>query len=139
MRLIVTRKSDLAIRALRTLADGPDRMPGDDLAAAVGTTRGFLVQVMGPLVRARWVRSTPGPQGGYRLRAPSGAVTVLDVIEAIEGPLESTMCVLEPDRDCPVAHPGTSRPCALHDPWLAARSALHAELGRRPVISVDPI
>ena len=139
MRLTVTRKSDLAIRALRTLAGGPDWMPGDDLAAAIGTTRGFLAQVMKPLVRARWVQSTPGPQGGYRLRTPSGAVTVLAVIEAIEGPLEATTCVLEPDRDCATTQPGASRPCALHDPWLAARSALLAELGRRPVISVDSI
>lgn len=39
MRLTVTRKSDLAIGALRTLADGPDWMPGDVLTAAVGSTR----------------------------------------------------------------------------------------------------
>lgn len=137
MRLTVTRKSDLAIRALRTLAAGPGWVPGDELAASVGTTRGFLVQVMAPLVRARWVQSTPGPQGGYRLHAPSNAVTVLDVIEAIEGPLEATTCVLEPDRDCAIAHPGAGRPCALHEPWLAARSALRAELARRSVIAVD--
>ena len=139
MRLTVTRKSDLAIRAMRTLAAGPDWVPGDELAAAVGTTRGFLVQVMAPLVRARWVQSTPGPQGGYRLRTPSNAATVLDVIEAVEGPLEATTCVLEPDRDCATAHPETSRPCALHEPWLAARSALRAELARRAVIAADPI
>ena len=137
MRLTVTRKSDLAIQAMRTLASGPDLVPGDELAAALGTTRGFLVQVMAPLVRARWVQSTPGPQGGYRFRATSGAVTVLDVIEAIEGPLEATSCVLEADRDCAAAHPGAARPCALHEPWLAARSALRAELERRPVIAMD--
>lgn len=139
MRLTVTRKSDLAIRALRTLAARSEWVQGDQLAAAVGTTRGFLVQVMAPLVRARWVQSTPGPQGGYRLRTPSGAVTVLDLIEAIEGPLEATTCVLEPDRDCATAHPGTRRPCALHEPWLAARSALRAELARRPVVTADSI
>ena len=139
MRLTVTRKSDLAIRALRTLAARSEWVQGDQLAAAVGTTRGFLVQVMAPLVRARWVQSTPGPQGGYRLRTPSGAVTVLDLIEAIEGPLEATTCVLEPDRDCATAHPGTSRPCALHEPGLAARSALRAELARRPVVTADSI
>ena len=139
MRLTVTRKSDLAIRALRTLAAGHDWVPGDELAAAVGTTRGFLVQVMAPLVRARWVQSTPGPLGGYRIPTPLDAVTVLDVIEAIEGPLEATTCVLEPDRDCATAHPGAGRPCALHEPWLAARSALRAELARRPVIAADSI
>jgi Rrf2 family protein len=138
MRLTVTRKSDLAIRALRSLAAAPAWVQGDDLAASVGTTRGFLVHVMAPLVRARWVQSTPGPQGGYRLRTPLEAVTVLEVIEAIEGPLVAAACVLEPDRDCATARPGVSRPCALHEPWQAARSALRAELARRPVIAVDP-
>lgn len=139
MRLLITRKSDLAIRALRTLASGPDVVPGDELAASVGTTRGFLVQAMGPLVRARWVQSTPGPQGGYRLRTPSDVVSVLDVIEAIEGPLEATTCVLEPDRDCAIVHPGVGRQCALHEPWLAARSALRAELARRRVVPSDSV
>lgn len=139
MRLVVTRKSDLAINAMRTLAVRSDWMQGDELAAAVGTTRGFLVQVMAPVVRARWVQSTPGPQGGYRIRARSNTVSVLDVIEAIEGPFEASTCVLEPERDCAAAGSRPGRPCALHDPWLAARSALRAELAHRPVAPTDTV
>ena len=134
MRLTVTRKSDLAIRAVQALAADPGCVPGDTLAASLGTTRGFLVQVMAPLVRARWVRSTPGPQGGYQLRHPTTALTVKDVIEAIEGPLESARCVLDSDRTCVEATSGPTPGCALHEPWLATRAALVADLARRPLV-----
>lgn len=134
MRLTVTRKSDLAIRAIRRLAELGTSVSGDELAAAVGTTRTFLPQVMAPLTRARWVRSTSGPRGGYRLREPLPTISVLDVLEAVEGQMDATGCVLEPTRDCAAAHRVPSAPCALHEPWLAARSALLTELAQRPVV-----
>lgn len=135
MRLTVTRRTDLAIRAIRVLDARSGSMHGDELAASIGTTRGFLAQVMAPLVRARWVRSTPGPLGGYRLRGPLAELTVLAVIEAVEGPIAGTPCVLKPDRDCVSTGPTPDGPCALHEAWVSARSALRAELGRSPVIS----
>lgn len=135
MRLTVMRRTDLAIRVIRVLGARSGSMQGDELALSVGTTRDFLAHVMTPLVRARWVRSTPGPHGGYRLRGSLVGLSVLDVIEAVEGPTEGTVCVLESERDCGSALPTIDRPCALHESWLAARSALRAELGRRPIIA----
>jgi len=122
MRLEVTRKSDLAVRALRVLADAPGRVKGPALADAVGSTSGFVSQVLNPLVRQGWVRSDPGPWGGYSLEVPLGSVSVLAVIEAIEGPTDSGRCVLA-DRPC--NETGT---CALHVPWLRARAQLLREL-----------
>ncbi len=122
MRLEVTRKSDLAVRSLQALAVSGDRMKGPDLADAVGSTSGFVSQVVTPLVRAGWVRSDPGPTGGYSLTVDLDDVSVLAVIEAIEGPTDSGRCVLA-DRACDVG--GT---CALHLPWLRARVQLLAQL-----------
>jgi Rrf2 family protein len=124
VRLEVTRKSDLAVRALRVLgaADPGERVKGPALAAAVGSTPGFVAQVLNPLVRRGWVRSEPGPAGGYSLAADLGSVSVLAVIEAIEGPTDSGRCVLV-DRPC-----DERGPCALHVPWLRARSQLLREL-----------
>ena len=122
MRLEVTRKSDLAVRALRSLAETGGRVKGPALAEAVGSTSGFVSQVLTPLVRAGWVRSDPGPSGGYSLAVDLGAVSVLAVIEAIEGPTDSGRCVLA-DRPC-----NTSGTCALHVPWLRARAQLLREL-----------
>jgi Rrf2 family protein len=130
MRLEVTRKSDLAVRSLHVLATVPGRVKGPDLAAAVGSTPGFVSQVLTPLVRAGWVRSDPGPSGGYSLAADLDDVSVLEVVEAVEGPTDSGRCVLA-DRPCDDASP-----CALHGPWLRARSHLLAHLDAVSVASV---
>lgn len=135
MRLEVTRKSDLAVRALRVLAAASPqvnggRLKGPALAEAVGSTSGFVSQVLNPLVRAGWVRSDPGPTGGYSLAADPSSVSVLAVVEAIEGPTDSGRCVLA-DRPC--AEKGT---CALHVPWVRARDHLLHELDATPVVEV---
>ena len=74
-------------------------MKGPALAEAVGSTSGFVSQVLNPLVRQGWIRSDPGPSGGYSLAVGLGEVSVLAVIEAIEGPTLSGRCVLA-DRPC---------------------------------------
>lgn len=112
---------------MRALADGPERMKGPALADAVGSTSGFVSQVLAPLVRAGWVRSDPGPTGGYSLVADLADVSVLAVIEAVEGPTDTGRCVLV-DRAC--NDRGT---CALHVPWLRARAELLRELDSTPV------
>lgn len=133
MRLTVTRKSDLALRALRAVAAHEGVVRGEELAQTIGTTRAFLGQVITPLVRARWIVSSPGPLGGYRLG--SGTVpSVLDVIEAIEGPVDMRTCVLDSESACVSTRPGTRSACALHDPWVRAQEAMRQELSRSPAI-----
>ena len=86
MRLEITRRADLAVRALVELSRRPGSLKSGDLAAALGTTPGVVPQVMGPLVRAGWVRSEPGPCGGYRPLVRLGDITVLQVIETLLDP-----------------------------------------------------
>lgn len=107
---------------MRSLGETGGRVKGPALADAVGSTSGFVSQLLTPLVRAGWVRSDPGPSGGYSLAVDLGSVSVLAVIEAIEGPTDSGRCVLA-DRPC-----NTSGTCALHVPWLRARAQLLREL-----------
>jgi Rrf2 family protein len=127
VRLEVTRKSDLAVRILRVLAERGERVKGPELAAAVHSTPGYVPQVLTPLVRAGWVRSDPGPTGGYVLVAELTEVSLLAVIEAVEGPTDTGRCVLA-DRPCEQAGP-----CALHTPWVRARAHLLRELDRTSV------
>ena len=81
MRLEITRRSDLATRALLQLDRIGRRAKASEVADRVGTTPGFLSQAMTPLDGRGWVRSEPGPTGGYVLAAGLDALTVLDVIE----------------------------------------------------------
>jgi Rrf2 family protein len=127
MRLEITRKTDLAIRAAQTLADAGGPVKGADLARQIGTTPQFISQVMQPLVREGWVRSDPGPSGGYTQTVDVADITLLALIEAIEGPTADGRCVLR-GTPCP-----PFEPCALHDAWTRARSALLDELERTPL------
>jgi DNA-binding IscR family transcriptional regulator len=74
---------------MRVLAGVSGRVKAPALAEAVQSTSGFLSQVMNPLVRQGWVTSDPGPADGYSLAVDLGSVSVLAVIEAIEGPTDS--------------------------------------------------
>lgn len=135
MRLRLTPRTVLAVRALRTL-QGAGRLTAAALAEALQTTRNYVPQVMAPLVRAGWVASGTGRAGGYELRAPLESLWLLDVVEAVEGPMDDARCLLA-DADC-AADDGT---CPLHWPWLSARQALLALLARSSVAgthALDP-
>src|SRR4051812_6522876 len=100
------------------LARSSGRVKASVLAEALGTTVSFVPQVLAPLVRAGWVRSDPGPTGGYRCQAPLAEVSVLQVIEAVDGATDIGRCVAA-DRPCDGADP-----CLLHDAWAQARTEL---------------
>ena len=124
MRLEISRRADLAVRALVALADAGVRVKAGDLADRLGTTAGFVPQIVGPLVKRGWVRSDPGPAWGLRGRADLDDVTVLDVIEAVDGPTDLGRCVVA-DQPC-----GGAPHCALHVAWGRARSELLDQLGK---------
>lgn len=121
MRLEITRRADLAVRAMALLAEGR-RLKAGELAERLATTPGFVPQVIGPLVKGGWVRSVPGPTGGYALVVTPEHVSVLDVIEAVDGPTDTGRCVVA-DVPC-----GRGTPCALHVAWSHARVELTASL-----------
>lgn len=127
MRLEISRRADLALGALRALGGSGYRMKGPRLAECLQTTAGFIPQVVGPLVKAGWVRSEPGPTGGYYLAVPLESVSALEVIEAVEGPTDSGACVVV-DGPC-----DAENPCVLHEAWARARAELMRSLASVPV------
>lgn len=132
VRLEITRRAELAIRALVVAANSDVPLKAADLARALDTTNGFVPQVMAPLVRAGWVTSHPGPTGGYTASVDVTQVTVLDVIEAVDGPTANGRCVVA-DSDCDAEHP-----CVLHDAWALARAELTGALDTVSIASVRP-
>lgn len=124
MKLVATRRTDYGIRALLYLAREPDaRVKAAEISRAMDIPQGFLHQVLQELQRARLVESRPSRHGGYRLAVAPDEVSVLDVVEALEGPLEAGECAL---RGGP-CRPGDA--CALHGVWSGAHEALRRELG----------
>jgi Rrf2 family protein len=124
MRLDLNKRTDLALRAMEELCVEERRVAGAVLADALETTRQYLPQIMNPLVKAKWVESTPGPHGGYQLLTELEDISVLQLIEVMEGPTSNGTCVLTHEV-CT-----GQEPCALHGAWKHARRALERELGQ---------
>jgi Rrf2 family transcriptional regulator, iron-sulfur cluster assembly transcription factor len=127
MRLQVTRRADLAVKVLVALGDRARRTKATVLAEELATSAPFLAQVIAPLLRHGWVQSDPGPTGGYTLITDLERVTVLDVIEAVDGVVADGQCVVE-RRACTAA-----TPCLLHHHWSTTRDALVASLATTTV------
>jgi len=131
MRLELTRRTDLALRALKILAAsdccGERRCKGSEIAAAIDASPQYLPQVMSPLVQRGWIESEPGPTGGYRLAVDADDITLLELIETMEGPTNNDQCALD-GGECDEAHP-----CAIHEAWVEARDALLSRLATTSV------
>lgn len=124
MRLGLNKRTDLALRAMQELCVQETRVAGPELAEALETTRQYLPQIMNPIVKAKWVRSTPGPHGGYQLLVPLEKVSVIELVEVMEGPTDDGTCVLTGDVCAKDGY------CALHGAWVHARAVLIRELGQ---------
>jgi Rrf2 family protein len=85
----LSRASSYALHALVHMAQkGQDRpVASHHIAQARGIPERFLLKVLKPLVSARVLLSVKGPNGGYRLAKPAAKITVLEVVEAVEGPI----------------------------------------------------
>ncbi len=84
----VSSRADYGVRALFDLAErfGQGPVQSRDIAARQRVPEAYLHQVLGALGRAGLVRSTRGPQGGHELTRPPSQITVLDVLDILDGP-----------------------------------------------------
>lgn len=134
MRLELTKKTDLAFQALVLIAaqDG-ERVNGATLASELEVSGQYLPHVMAPLTRSGWVASVSGPHGGYELSSGLNDVSLLDLIEAVEGTVDDSRCL----HLGPVHSSGIQ--CALHEPWMRAKKAMLSELSSTSLSDLAPI
>ena len=119
----ISAKADYAVRAaihLASVSQGPTK--SDAIATAQAIPAKFLEAIMTSLKAGGIVRSQLGPSGGFWLRRPADAITVADVIRAVDGPLAS----VRGQRPELVVYTGSAEP--LKSVWLAVRSSLREVL-----------
>lgn len=133
MRLSLTKRGEYGVRVLMHLATlGPgERMTAAQLADTCDIPGGNLPTIMSQLSRAHLVQTSPGRSGGCALARDPSDITALEVIEALEGPMKISHCLLDSrrcgDRD---------RECAFHRAWIVGREAAMAALGRTSLADV---
>lgn len=120
---MLPKTAEYALRAVVWLGrDGGQCASADCLAEHTKVPRRYLHTVLQELVRARLVRSQPGPGGGYALARPPRKMTILDVVEAI-APLERI-------RRCPLGLRTHTRLCPLHQELDDVYAAIEKALAR---------
>ena len=87
--------ASLAVHGVLLLAaSGGEHRTVRSLAEAVGASEAHLAKVVQRLGKAGILSCTRGPRGGVFLARPAGEITLLEVYEAVEGPLDRGGCVL---------------------------------------------
>jgi Rrf2 family protein len=92
--LRLSKKADYALLAMRHLAANAERgaVSARELAEAYDLPPELLAKVLQKLVRGQLLTSIQGIRGGYGLARPATAISVADVINAVDGPLTVTAC-----------------------------------------------
>ncbi|POX47479.1 transcriptional regulator [Streptomyces sp. Ru71] len=116
---------------LLTHADEREAVPRTTLAGYYGLPVAYLAKHLKSLVRAGVLTATSGPRGGFRLARPADRITVLDVVEAVEGTAPSFACAEIRQRGaCAVPAERCTGPCdvaqVMYDADRAWRDSLRA-------------
>ena len=93
----LTRASSYALHAVAFMAQQKQHdkpMASHNIAAARTIPERFLLKVLKPLVSARVLLSIKGPNGGYRLAKPADKISMLEILEAVDGPIRGHGAVL---------------------------------------------
>lgn len=127
MDMTLSKRGDYVMRSAICLARAFDAGTSRKIREVVAETevpQTFASQILADLGRAGLAIAKAGRGGGYRLTRPPGEITVLEVIEAAEGPLRAERCALG-DGPC-----RWEAVCPLHETWSMATAALRELLAK---------
>jgi Rrf2 family iron-sulfur cluster assembly transcriptional regulator len=123
----LTRMGEYAIRAMMHLSAQPfgKKVPISEVSTRWDIPQSFLRKISAHLAKARLIITQRGVGGGLSLARPAEEITLLDVMEAIEGPLSLNKCLINP-RVCP-----RTNWCAVHLLWSEGQEKLKETLRSR--------
>ena len=134
--LKLTKKADYGLIALKHLTVvRPRSASAKEIADRYGVPVPVLSKVLQKLARSGFLASEHGTNGGYRLAGNPLAITVLDVIRAIDGPIFLTSCFTESGPDC--EHQDR---CNVRDPLRRVHDSILAVLENMSMaeLAADP-
>lgn len=119
----ITRECDYAMRCVEYLASSAGKpCLAREIADKKAIPKTFLLKILQKLTRAGIVRSYRGVKGGFALEKRPRDITLLDVIEIIDGPLMMSQCVIQ-GQIC--QHRNS---CSIHPVWMDLRKLMEKRL-----------
>lgn len=117
----ITRQADYAVRAVLHLAElkkNGGRAPTSKIASEEHIPPSFLAKIVSQLSVAGVVQTSRGARGGVSLSRDPSEITLLEVVEAIDGPIMINECVNDP-KACPFGED-----CKVHAIWCSVQSEM---------------
>jgi len=126
MGLRLTAAAEYGVRAMMHVGSLPDDGVAfkDEIAQAQGIPPSFTAKILRQLVKAGILRSARGVHGGFGLAKPAAEIDLLAILEAIEGPIQLTLCSPDPD-NCTLSHD-----CPVSGVWFEVQRQMTELLGR---------
>lgn len=107
---------------------GGVRVSAPQLAQETSLPGPTVQKLVSRLSAAGLLRSTRGVGGGLQLARPAAAITLVDIIEAVEGPIALTSCVDRDNHDCAL-----EECCAVRPHWQGVNRAVRGALAGIPL------
>lgn len=135
MQISLKRKGDYAVRAMISVGrhHGIGLRQARQISTEMHIPYKTLTLTLAGLVAEGLLVATHGPNGGYRLARTPEEISLLNIIEASEGPATFDHCVL---RDGPCDWKET---CPVHDTWARTQDALIRELAATTLAEIVAI
>src|SRR3990170_683367 len=116
----ITREGDYGIRSVLYLARQPLNKISfvNEISEDYHIPRSFLAKILQKLVKAKIVRSYRGVKGGFSLAKQAKDISLMEVLEAIEGKLSVNICLTD-KKKC-----GFSKRCPITSVWVAVQSKI---------------
>jgi Rrf2 family protein len=121
----ITRQADYAVRAMVYLTQHPDNRAATGLIAKEkNIPPSFLAKIVSQLAVAGLLQTSRGAHGGVSLAKPPEAISILDVVEAIDGPIHLNDCVSD------MSSCSFNDDCPLKPVWCEAQQMLVEHLSK---------
>jgi Rrf2 family protein len=130
----ITRQADYALRAMIYLAqlDPTQRAATSQIAEEQKIPPSFLAKIISQLSIAGLIHTSRGARGGVSLARTPEEISILEVVEAIDGPIALNECTENP-ANCPFGEE-----CLLRPLWCDAQAELIERLRKTPFSQIVP-
>ena len=124
----ITRETDYAVRCVIYLAKNAGSVVVvDNIAAEAGIPKSFLAKILQKLAKAEIVKSTRGVRGGFQLAEKAAELSLMRVIEAIQGHPSLNICVID-SKNC-----SRSGYCSVHPVWMDIQGQIERILNHHTI------